>query len=62
MIDITMLSDQYSVRRLDDSDADDILDFLPEKHAVLSVLRRRNIQRAGFERPAYHPARRRPVR
>lgn len=27
MIDITMLSDQYSVRRLDDSDADDILDF-----------------------------------
>ena len=27
MIDITMLSNQYSVRRLDDSDADGILDF-----------------------------------
>ena len=27
MIDISMLSNQYSVRRLDDSDADDILDF-----------------------------------
>ena len=27
MIDISMLSNQYSVRLLDDSDADDILDF-----------------------------------
>ena len=27
MTDISMLSNQYSVRRLDDSDADDILDF-----------------------------------
>ena len=27
MIDITMLSNQYSVRRLADSDADDVLDF-----------------------------------
>ena len=27
MIDISMLSNQYSVRRLDDSDADDILEF-----------------------------------
>ena len=27
MIDISMLSNQYSIRRLDDSDADDILEF-----------------------------------
>ena len=27
MIDISMLSNQYSIRRLNDSDADDILEF-----------------------------------